>query len=67
MNLSKPVGESDASAEGPASGETVHPSSPASAPAASEADVGSALRQAFRATVEEEVPDAMLDLLRRLN
>ena len=34
---------------------------------ASEADVGSALRQAFRATVEEQVPDTMLDLLRRLS
>ena len=32
----------------------------------SDADVGAALRQAFRETVEEQVPDEMLDLLRRL-
>lgn len=33
----------------------------------SDGDVGSALRQAFRATVEEQVPDEMLDLLSRLS
>ena len=31
------------------------------------ADVGAALRNAFCATVDEKVPDEMLDLLRRLN
>jgi hypothetical protein len=30
-------------------------------------DVGTALRNAFRATVEEEIPTEMLDLLRRLD
>lgn len=30
-------------------------------------DVGTALRNAFRATVEEEIPIEMLDLLRRLD
>lgn len=30
-------------------------------------DVGSVLRTAFRATVDEKVPDEMLDLLRRLS
>jgi hypothetical protein len=30
-------------------------------------DVGTALRNAFRATVEEDIPIEMLDLLRRLD
>jgi len=30
-------------------------------------DVGTALRNAFRATVDEEIPIEMLDLLRRLD
>ena len=30
-------------------------------------DVGAALRNAFRATVDEEIPNEMLDLLRRLD
>jgi Anti-sigma factor NepR len=30
-------------------------------------DVGTALRNAFRATVEEDIPSEMLDLLRRLD
>jgi hypothetical protein len=30
-------------------------------------DVGTALRNAFRATVEEDIPAEMLDLLRRLD
>lgn len=33
----------------------------------SSSDVGAALRNAFRATVDEEVPNEMLDLLRRLD
>lgn len=32
-----------------------------------QADVGIALRQAFQAAVNEEVPDELLDLLRRLD
>lgn len=32
-----------------------------------QADVGMVLRQAFQATVNEEVPDELLDLLRRLD
>ena len=39
------------------------PSTPKAAPA----DVGTALRNAFRATVDEDIPAAMLDLLRRLD
>lgn len=39
------------------------PSEPKAAPA----DVGTALRNAFRATVEEDIPAEMLDLLRRLD
>lgn len=38
-----------------------------SAPKAAPADVGTALRNAFRATVEEDIPAEMLDLLRRLD
>lgn len=33
----------------------------------SPSDVGAALRNAFRATVDEDIPDEMLDLLRRLD
>jgi Anti-sigma factor NepR len=33
----------------------------------SQADVGVALRQAFQAAVNEEVPDELLELLRRLD
>jgi hypothetical protein len=33
----------------------------------SQADVGIALREAFQAAVNEEVPDELLDLLRRLD
>ena len=33
----------------------------------SQADVGIALRQAFQAAVNEDVPDELLDLLRRLD
>ena len=35
--------------------------------ASSPNDVGTALRQAFQATVQEEIPDELLDLLRRLD
>ena len=38
-----------------------------SAPKAAPGDVGTALRNAFRATVEEDIPAEMLDLLRRLD
>jgi len=31
------------------------------------ADVGAALRNAFKAAVDEDVPDELLDLLRRLD
>ena len=37
------------------------------APRSSPNDIGTALRNAFQATVEEDVPDEMLDLLRRLD
>ena len=37
------------------------------APKAAQGDVGTALRNAFRATVEEDIPAEMLDLLRRLD
>lgn len=37
------------------------------APKAAPGDVGTALRNAFRATVEEDIPAEMLDLLRRLD
>lgn len=36
-------------------------------PKSSSNDVGAALRNAFRATVDEEIPNEMLDLLRRLD
>lgn len=35
--------------------------------ASSPADVGAALRKAFQSAVEEDVPDELLDLLRRLD
>jgi hypothetical protein len=35
--------------------------------ASSPADVGAALRKAFQSAVEEDVPDDLLDLLRRLD
>ncbi|UVO54448.1 hypothetical protein [Sphingomonas sp. SUN039] len=38
-----------------------------SAPKAASGDVGVALRNAFRATVDEDIPNEMLDLLRRLD
>lgn len=34
---------------------------------AAASDVGAALRNAFQAAVEEDVPDELLDLLRRLD
>jgi hypothetical protein len=37
------------------------------APKTGAGDVGTALRNAFRATVEEDIPSEMLDLLRRLD
>ena len=37
------------------------------APKAAQGDVGTAPRNAFRATVEEDIPAEMLDLLRRLD
>ncbi|MEP6785589.1 MAG: NepR family anti-sigma factor [Sphingomonadales bacterium] len=36
-------------------------------PMSSPSDVGSALRKAFQSAVEEDVPDELLDLLRRLD
>jgi len=39
----------------------------AAAPNSEPNDVGTALRNAFRATVEEDIPSEMLDLLRRLD
>jgi Anti-sigma factor NepR len=38
-----------------------------SSPKSVTGDVGTALRDAFRATVDEEIPSEMLDLLRRLD
>ena len=46
---------------GPSSGQR------AKSPGDGQADVGKALRNAFQATVDEKIPDELLDLLRRLD
>ncbi|MES2288216.1 MAG: NepR family anti-sigma factor [Pseudomonadota bacterium] len=56
--------------ERPAKDRGKQPKTDAPAPgssASSPADVGAALRKAFQSAVEEDVPDELLDLLRRLD